>query len=175
MKKILLVLGDHDTGKTWFSRRLQELAPEGVNIVKSYTSRKEREDDRKYGSDHLFVDKENIENFLDNPANDIVAFTVKDGEYYMAFEEQFDDDKLNVYTVDWWGLVQTRRWAENEGGDCRQIAFNVSPIPSFALMDSELQDKLCKDILRDYGLINGQRGSMDLSIELLTTWLRTRG
>lgn len=175
MKKILLVLGDHNTGKTWFSRRLQELAPEGVNIVKSYTSRKEREDDRKYGSDHTFVNKEAIESQINSRPESIVAVTIKNGEYYMTHEDQFDDDKLNVYTVDWWGSIQTRRWAENKGWECKRIAFDVEPIPSFAVMNSELQDKLCKDVLMDYGLIEKEEGfSEELGIKLAELWVKTR-
>lgn len=170
--KILLVKGRHNSGKTWFSRRLKELLPDQVHIVESYTSRKEREDDKKYGGDHIFTSKDYMESIMEETPEEIVASTMKDGEYYMALQGQFDEDKLNVYTVDEWGRIQAKVWANTHGYLCKSITFGKLPIPPFTELDSELQDKLCKDVLADYGLMDGDLLNTELGIGLLKAWMK---
>ena len=104
--KILAVIGESNSGKTWFSRELKKRYPNHVNIVHSFTSREKREDDIKYGTDHLFTTKKDIEEVLKEKPDQVVAFSVKDDEYYMGVDSMFHEDKLNVYTVDLWGFRQ---------------------------------------------------------------------
>ena len=104
--KILAVIGESNSGKTWFSRELKKRYPDHVNIVHSFTSREKREDDKQYGTDHIFTVKKDIEEVLKENPDQVIAFSVKDDEYYMATDSMFRENKLNVYTVDLWGFRQ---------------------------------------------------------------------
>lgn len=91
---ILLLLGQSGTGKTTISKALNNNY-HYFNLIKSYTTRFRRSiEDR----DHIFIRKHNLLYKMFN--EDVVASTVIDGELYCSFPNQFEENKINIYTVD---------------------------------------------------------------------------
>ena len=91
---VLLLMGESGAGKTTVSKALRNNYYY-FNLIKSYTTRFRRSiEDR----DHIFIRKHNLLYKMFN--EDFVASTVINGELYCSFPNQFEEDKINVYTVD---------------------------------------------------------------------------
>lgn len=91
---ILLLLGDSGVGKTTIAKALQNNYSY-FSIVKSYTTRFRRSiEDR----DHIFIRKNNLLYKMFNEK--FVASTIINNEIYCAFPNQFQDNVINIYTVD---------------------------------------------------------------------------
>ena len=100
--KIVLITGMSKSGKTSICKNLCERYPDKYNFVQSYTDRQKREKD-EWG--HTFVDSKEMDAILEN--QNIVAKTIIDRNRYCALENQFDDNKINLYTVDIKGVNDT--------------------------------------------------------------------
>lgn len=105
---ILLLLGDSGSGKTTISKALQN-DYNYFNIVKSYTTRFRRNINDK---DHIFVRKHNLLYKMFN--EDFVASTIINGEIYCSFPEQFNEDVINIYTVDDKGALDVINYFNKE-------------------------------------------------------------
>ena len=98
--KIILLAGASGSGKTTIAKELCK--DNRYNFISSYTDRPMREKN-EFG--HIFVKANYMDIILDN--ENIVAQT-KISEYrYCSTEEQFDEDKINVYIVDSFGINDT--------------------------------------------------------------------
>lgn len=97
--KIVLVTGMSTSGKTSICKNLCERYPEKYNFIQSYTDRQKREKD-EWG--HTFVDSKEMDTLLNK--ENIVAKTTIDKNRYCSLEEQFDKNKINLYTVDSYGI-----------------------------------------------------------------------
>ena len=84
---IVLIVGDSGSGKSTIVRYVEKNM-ENVNIIKSYTTRPKR---NKYDNDHTFIKS------VDEIDGDIVASTEIDGYFYGASENQFKENKINLY------------------------------------------------------------------------------
>lgn len=92
--KVLLLLGASGSGKSTVSKALQNNY-NYFNIIKSYTTRFRRSiEDR----DHIFIRKHNLLYKMFNEK--FVASTIINNELYCSFPEQFQDNLINIYTVD---------------------------------------------------------------------------
>lgn len=99
--KILLLMGDSGCGKSTIAKNLQDNYSY-FRIIKSYTTRFKR---NLRDNDHIFYRKNNL---LDKMfQDDVVASTIINGELYCSFKEQFNDNFINIYTVDDKGLLDT--------------------------------------------------------------------
>ena len=91
---VLLLMGASGSGKTTIAKSLQNNY-HYFNLIKSYTTRFRRSiEDR----DHIFMRKHNLLYKMFN--EDFVASTIINGELYCSFPNQFEKDKINIYTVD---------------------------------------------------------------------------
>ena len=90
--KILLLTGMPGVGKSTISSALAE--DERFNLIKSYTDRPQRDDD----SDHVFLTEDEMTSLL--LAKTCAVYTRIDGYRYCSLRNQFDNQKINVYTVD---------------------------------------------------------------------------
>lgn len=98
--RIILITGMSGSGKTTIAKELCK--DDRYNFIASYTDRPMREKN-EFG--HTFVKTNYMDLILEN--EDIVAQT-KISEYrYCAIKEQFDEDKVNVYIVDSFGINDT--------------------------------------------------------------------
>ena len=98
--KIILITGMSGSGKTTIAKELCK--DDRYNFVASYTDRPMREKN-EFG--HTFVKTNYMDIILED--EDIVAQT-KISEYrYCATKEQFDENKINVYIVDSFGINDT--------------------------------------------------------------------
>ena len=105
---ILLLLGDSGSGKTTISKALQNNY-NYFRIVKSYTTRFRRSiNDR----DHIFVRKHNLLYKTFN--EDFVASTIINGELYCSFPDQFNENIINIYTVDDKGALDVINYFNKE-------------------------------------------------------------
>lgn len=92
MKKLFCILGRTASGKTVLSKKVAEEL--NLKIIKSYTTRPMRIDETIENSDHIFINKEEVESFKDR----MVAYTViKDEEYFATIEQM---EKSDVYIID---------------------------------------------------------------------------
>lgn len=91
--KILLITGQSGSGKTTICQELCK--DDRYNFVNSYTDREMRETN-EWG--HIFVEPSYMDMLLDR--TDIVAQTDIEGKRYCTLESQFDNNSVNVYTVD---------------------------------------------------------------------------
>lgn len=105
MFNILLLNGLSGTGKSTIARILKEKDPEKYKIIRSYTSRKRRNIN---DNDHIFVSKSEIIRKMLNKK--FVASTIIDDEIYCAFEDQFEQKKINIYIVDDKGLLDVNNY-----------------------------------------------------------------
>lgn len=101
---IVLIVGDSGSGKSTIVRYVEKNM-ENINIVKSYTTRPKR---NKYDNDHTFIKS------VDEIDGDIVASTEIDGYFYGASENQFKENKINLYIVDDKGVVDVKNYFKNE-------------------------------------------------------------
>lgn len=98
--KIICLVGESGSGKSTLADLLEK---EGLNYIRSYTTRKPRYDNE---DGHIFVDyiptvlnhdfisQEQIYN------NGIIAYTYFDNNYYWATKEQYKDKGVSIYVVD---------------------------------------------------------------------------
>lgn len=100
--KIVLISGMSGTGKTSIAKNLCERFPDKYNFIHSYTDRGLRESD-EWG--HTFVDSKYMDSILER--SDIVAQTKIDNYRYCTLRCQFDEHKVNLYTVDIKGINDT--------------------------------------------------------------------
>ena len=91
---VLLLMGESGVGKTTIAKALEKNYSY-FNIIKSYTTRFRRS---IYDKDHTFIRKHNLLYKMFNEK--FVASTVINGEIYCAFPEQFEENVINIYTVD---------------------------------------------------------------------------
>ena len=101
---IVLIVGDSGSGKSTIVRYVEKNM-DNVNIVKSYTTRPKR---NKYDNDHTFIKS------VDEIDGDIVASTEIDGYFYGASENQFKENKINLYIVDDKGVVDVKNYFKNK-------------------------------------------------------------
>lgn len=99
--KIVLITGMSGAGKTAICKNLCERYDK-FNFVFSYTDRDMREEN-EWG--HTFINSKYMDLLL--KGSDIVAQTVIDGNRYCTTKNQFDEDKINLYTVDVNGINDT--------------------------------------------------------------------
>lgn len=98
--RILLLNGTSGVGKTTIAKKLVEMFPSKYHIIKSYTTRQQR---NQYDDDHIFIKKSSlIIKMLNHP---YVARTEIDNNIYCAFRNQFRPSRINIYIVDDWGVV----------------------------------------------------------------------
>lgn len=100
--KIVLISGMSGVGKTTIAKNLCERYPDKYNFVHSYTDRDMREKD-EWG--HTFIDPTYMDLLLER--GDIVAQTNIDNVRYCTIRNQFDKNKINIYTVDINGINDT--------------------------------------------------------------------
>lgn len=100
--KIVLISGMSKSGKTAICKNLCERYPDKYHFVQSYTDRQKREKN-EWG--HTFVDSKKMDLLLKEP--DIVAKTTIDKNRYCTLKKQFDENKINLYTVDTYGINDT--------------------------------------------------------------------
>ena len=100
--KIVLISGMSGTGKTSIAKNLCERYPDRYNFIHSYTDRGMRTQD-EWG--HTFVDSKNMDLLLERA--DIVAQTKIEEYRYCTIRSQFDEHKVNLYTVDVNGINDT--------------------------------------------------------------------
>lgn len=101
---IVLIVGDSGSGKSTIVRYVAEKMDD-VNIIKSYTTRPKR---NEYDDDHTFIDS------ADEIKSDMVASTEIDGCFYGASENQFKENKINLYIVDDKGVVDVKNHFKNK-------------------------------------------------------------
>ena len=101
---IVLIVGDSGSGKSTIVKYVEKNM-DNVNIVKSYTTRPKR---NKYDNDHTFIKS------VDEIDGDIVASTEIDGYFYGASENQFKENKINLYIVDDKGVVDVKNYFKNK-------------------------------------------------------------
>lgn len=101
---IVLIVGDSGSGKSTIVRYVEKNM-DNVNIVKSYTTRPKR---NKYDNDHTFIKS------VDEIKGDVVASTEIDGYFYGASENQFKENKINLYIVDDKGVVDVKNYFKNK-------------------------------------------------------------
>ena len=98
--KIVLITGMSGSGKTTIAQELCKR--DKYNYIASYTDRPMREKD-EWG--HIFVDNGHMDMILEK--DDIVAQSTIDKYRYCSVKSQFDEDKVNVYVVDAFGINDT--------------------------------------------------------------------
>lgn len=100
--KIVLITGMSGTGKTSIAKNLCERYTNKYNFIQSYTDRGQREKD-EWG--HTFISSIEMDTLLEKP--DIIAQTKIEKNRYCTIREQFDNNKINLYTVDVNGINDT--------------------------------------------------------------------
>lgn len=101
---IVLIVGDSGSGKSTIVKYVEKNM-DNVNIVKSYTTRPKR---NKFDNDHTFIKS------VDEIDGEIVASTEIDGYFYGASENQFKENKINLYIVDDKGVVDVKNYFKNK-------------------------------------------------------------
>ena len=97
--KFLCIMGKSGTGKSTLINYLTEKYPNIFNNIKSFTTRKERENDENDKKTHIFVD---VNHYLENKKNDkiIAEYKSPNGYYSYSTIDSFCEDKINLYAID---------------------------------------------------------------------------
>lgn len=106
---IYLIIGKSGVGKSSIVNGLKnnkQVKPK-INIIKSYTTRKQRDIE---DTDHTFISKKDIKKYED----DIVASSWINDEFYFATNQQFKENYANVYIVDLKGLEDILKMFNNK-------------------------------------------------------------
>lgn len=98
--KIVLITGMSGSGKTTIAQELCK--DDKYNFIASYTDRPMREKN-EWG--HTFVDSAYMDLILEK--DNIVAQSTIDKYRYCSITSQFDENKINVYIVDTFGINDT--------------------------------------------------------------------
>ena len=106
---IILLNGLSGSGKSAIAQELLKNNPDEYNIVQSYTTRQRRSPD---DNDHTFISKRKlIRKML---SQNFIARTEIDGNIYCAFDYQFKKDKVNIYIVDDFGIIDVINFHPND-------------------------------------------------------------
>lgn len=93
---ILCVMGKSCSGKSYHIKQLCESDKEKYYYVRSRTTRAIRESDKDDIYSHKFVTNEQF----DNEKHIMLLYKSPKGYYNYTTEEDFVDDKINVYAID---------------------------------------------------------------------------
>lgn len=96
---VLCILGKSGTGKSTLIDYMMNKFPEKYHYVKSYTTRKVRENDPNDKNTHIFVDKRHFKKY--KKKNEIIA-TYNSPLNYVSYTtiHSFDKNKINLYAID---------------------------------------------------------------------------
>jgi guanylate kinase len=92
MDRIIALVGESGSGKTTIAKELEK---RGYNVIKSYTTRPEREPG-EWG--HIFGDMDWY--FNDTNGDRVIADTFYNNEYYWATKEQYQGKGTSIYIID---------------------------------------------------------------------------
>lgn len=150
---IVLIVGDSGSGKSTIVRYVEKNM-DNVNIVKSYTTRPKR---NKYDNDHTFIKS------VDEIDGDIVASTEIDGYFYGASENQFKENKINLYIVDDKGVVDVKNYFKNKNILTVHInRLNIEvPIDRKNRKIKKLDIEYDEEIYNDDHILDAVRGLME--------------
>lgn len=150
---IVLIVGDSGSGKSTIVRYVEKNM-DNVNIVKSYTTRPKR---NKYDNDHTFIKS------VDEIKGDIVASTEIDGYFYGASENQFKENKINLYIVDDKGVVDVKNYFKNKNILTVHInRLNIEvPIDRKNRKIKKLDIEYDEEIYNDDHILDAVRGLME--------------
>lgn len=98
-KVVVCVMGKSGTGKSTIINDLRNLYPGSFHVVKSFTTRGQRENDPEDIKTHEFV---SMVEFLEDKCLDrIVSLYHSDKGYFnWTSEQSFSEDKINLYAID---------------------------------------------------------------------------
>lgn len=159
--KIILLTGMSGSGKTSIAKNLCERYPDRYNFVHSYTDRGMRDKD-EWG--HTFIDTNYMDLLLQRA--DIIAQTQIEEYRYCTLRNQFDEHKVNLYTVDLNGINDTID------------AFPESAIMKVLIRRSEVEGdcvRLNRDVnipmREDVDFLIDNDGTIESSANLLNTFV----
>lgn len=95
--KIVCLTGMSGSGKSTIATKICE--DDRYNLIYSFTDRLKRDDN---DCDHTFVDNNHMDTIFES--DEIVARTEIDGYRYCSLRSQFDEDKINIYICDTYGV-----------------------------------------------------------------------
>lgn len=136
MFRVLLITGASGSGKTLISKKLNEY--KDYNLIKSFTNRPQR---YVGDNDHIYLSNKQVEDALLNNVSSPVATTCFGGYVYFTIEEQFLEERINVYVVDELGVCDTiNHFHNNPNVECYPIKIK--------------SDRICDRSIRDYHFIS---------------------
>lgn len=97
MIKVLCIMGKSGSGKSTIANRLMALVPEKYALVKSFTTRKERENDPEDVKTHIFVSEEDYQK---DRAKVVALYESPLGYKSYVTKDLFDVDKVNIFVID---------------------------------------------------------------------------
>lgn len=101
MRKIYCIVGRTSTGKSTIVKKVSEIL--NMKILKSYTTRDMRKNETEENSDHIFIDKNDVEKYK----NDMVAYTDRCGYCSFATKQQlFDNDFYVINPQGYYELIE---------------------------------------------------------------------
>jgi len=100
--KIICLVGESGSGKTTLCKELEK---QGYNIIKSYTTRKQRSKD-EYG--HIFINTVPTKAISDGEGDfnriidkkDMIAYTFYNNQHYWATKKQYQGKGVSIYVID---------------------------------------------------------------------------
>lgn len=101
--KVLLLNGLSGSGKSFIAKEMVNRNPDNYKLIKSFTTRPKRDYN---DTDHIFVSKSDMLRGM--VFKKYVARTTINDNFYCAFESQFDDEKINIYIVDDYGVLDLK-------------------------------------------------------------------
>ncbi len=97
MIKVLCIMGKSGSGKSTIANRLMGLVPEKYALVKSFTTRKVRENDPEDAKTHIFVSEEDYQKDKDKV---VALYESPLGYKSYVTKDLFDVDKVNIFVID---------------------------------------------------------------------------